>query len=115
MYIDVLIELKTKKLDKTFTYHVPSDLVSFVSIGKRVLVPFGKQKLEGFVLSINKKIDFDYKIKDIINVIDKDVVINEELLELGKYIQKKTMCTLISAYQTMLPSALKAKKRFCCK
>lgn len=112
MYIDVLIELKTKKLDKTFTYHVPSDLVSSVCVGKRVLVPFGKQKLEGFVLSINKKIDFDYKVKDIINVIDREVVINEELLELGKYIQKKTMCTLISAYQTMLPSALKAKKDF---
>ena len=77
MYIDVLIELKTKKLDKTFTYRVPSDLVSSVCVGKRVLVPFGKQKLEGFVLSINKKIDFDYKVKDIINIIDSEVVNNE--------------------------------------
>ena len=40
------------------------------------------------------------------------VVINDEMMELGKYIKKKTLCTLISAYQTMLPSALKAHKDF---
>ena len=37
---------------------------------------------------------------------------DEELLELGKYISKKTLCNLINAYQTMLPSALKAHKDF---
>jgi len=41
------------------------------------------------------------------NIIDD--LLNEELLELGNYISKKTLCNLISAYQTMLPTALKAK------
>ena len=112
MYIDVLVELKAKKLDKTFTYNVPSNLIDKIEIGKRVLVSFGKQVLEGFILSINNSSNFDYELKDIIDVIDDDRIINEEMLELGKYIQKKTLCTLISAYQTMLPSALKAKKNF---
>lgn len=110
MYIDVLVELKAKKLDKTFTYNVPSNLINKIEIGKRVIVPFGKQKLEGFILSINKNEKFEYEIKDIIDIIDEEKIINEEMLELGKYIQKKTLCTLISAYQTMLPTALKAKK-----
>ena len=112
MYINVLVELKAKKLDKTFTYKVPSSLVDNVDIGKRVLVPFGKQKLEGFILSICDESDFSYEIKDIISVIDDDVVINSEMMKLGEYIKKKTLCTLISAYQTMLPSALKAHKDF---
>ena len=112
MYIDVLIELKAKKLDKTFTYSVPSNLVNCVSVGKRVIVPFGRQKLEGFVLSISNSSFFDYEIKDIIDVVDDCVIINSEMLELGKYIKNKTLCTLISAYQTMLPSALKAHKNF---
>jgi len=112
MYIDVLVELKAKKLDKTFTYNVPSILLDKIEVGKRVLVPFGKQRLEGFILSINNNDNFDYEVKDILGVIDEDVIINEEMLGLGKYIQKKTLCTLISAYQTMLPSALKAKRDF---
>ena len=112
MYINVLVELKAKKLDKTFTYSVPSSLVDKIEVGKRVLVPFGKQKLEGFILSICNESDFSYEVKDIISVIDDSVVINNEMMELGKYIKKKTLCTLISAYQTMLPSALKAHKDF---
>lgn len=112
MYIDVLVELKAKKLDKTFTYNVPSNLKNSISVGKRVLVPFGKQKLEGFILSISNIKDFDYEVKDIISVVDEYAVINDEMLSLGKYIKNKTLCTLISAYQTMLPSALKAHKDF---
>lgn len=112
MFIDVLVELKSRKLDKTFTYHVPANFIGDISIGKRVLVPFGKQKLEGFIIDYNCCESFDYDIKDIIEIIDDDVVINDEMMSLGRYIKNKTLCTLISAYQTMLPSALKAHKNF---
>ena len=54
MYVDVLIELNSKNLDKTFIYSVPSFLIDKIKVGKRVLVSFGKQKLEGFIVSINK-------------------------------------------------------------
>ena len=54
MFIDVVVELRAKSLDKTFTYKVPKHLQTDIQIGKRVKVPFGKQKLEGFVLGINK-------------------------------------------------------------
>ena len=112
MYVDVLVELKAKKLDKTFTYNVPSDMIDDIKVGKRVLVPFGRQKLEGFIIGINNNDSFDYDVKNIIQVIDEDVVINDEMMSLGRYIKNKTLCTLISAYQTMLPSALKAHKDF---
>lgn len=106
MVAEVLVELKAKNIDKTFTYLIPSNLN--VKVGIRVLVPFGPQKLEGFVLKITDELP-DYELKEIINIIDEEPVINTEMLELGKYISKKTLCNLISAYQTMLPTALKAK------
>ena len=112
MFIDVIVELKVKTLDKMFTYSVPFNLQDQIKIGKRVSVPFGKQKLEGFILNIKNKINVDYEIKDVIEVIDEEPVLNEELLELGRYISKKTLSTLISSYQTMLPAALKAHKDF---
>lgn len=108
MYIDVLVELKIKKIDQTYTYSVPEELKEQIEIGKRVLVPFNNQKLEGFILNIKDKVDF--KTKDIISVIDENPVLNNELIELGNYISKKTIVNKITAYQTMLPTALKAKK-----
>ena len=112
MYIDVLVELKAKQIDKTFTYLVPNNLKNKVKVGIRVIVPFGKQKLEGFVLNITEKKEIDYEVKEIMDIVDKEPVLNSEMLELGKYISKKTLCNLISAYQTMLPAALKAHKDF---
>ena len=112
MIAEVLVELKLKKVDKTFSYLIPSELSNQINVGIRVLVPFGKQKLEGFVLKVTDKIECDYKLKSIISIIDLKPILNAEMLELGKYLSKKTLATLISCYQTMLPSALKAKKGF---
>lgn len=108
MYVDVLVELKIKKIDQTYTYSVPANLQNEIEIGKRVLVPFNNQKLEGFILNIKNEVDF--KTKNIISVIDENPVLNDELIELGNYISKKTIVNKITAYQTMLPAALKAKK-----
>ena len=89
MTIEVLVELKAKQIDQTFTYHVPKHLEPEIMVGKRVFVPFGKQKLEGFILKINtKQPNIDYELKDIIQVIDERPVINEEMMEIGKFISK---------------------------
>ncbi len=112
MVVEVLVELKAKRIDQTYSYLIPEILKEKVKVGIRVLVPFGRQQLEGFVLKITNNNSQEYELKEIIDIIDEEPVINEEMLELGKYISKKTLSNLISAYQSMLPSALKAKKDF---
>ena len=109
MYASVIVEIGAKNVDKTFTYKIPSDMVDFIKIGSRVKVSFGKQLLEGFVLDIFDNIkDIDYDVKDIIELVDMEPILNKEMLELGREISNYTLCSLISAYQVMLPKALKA-------
>lgn len=107
MQAQVLVELKAKALDKTFTYEIPDELLDQVKVGIRVIVPFSNRKLEGFVLDIGNY-DINYKVKKILSVIDTEPILDEELIELGKYMSKKTLSNLINCYQTMLPKALKA-------
>ena len=109
MYIKVLVELSAFNIDKTFTYHVEDKFIDKIKVGIRVLVPFNNQKLEGFVLKILDDLEDDFDIKDILDVIDSEVILNDELLSLGKWISMDTLSTLISSYQVMLPKALKAK------
>lgn len=110
MIVDVLVELSNRNVDKTFSYSVPSTLKDKIKVGIRVLVPFGKQTLEGFILNIKDTVDEDLELKEIIEVIDDEIILDKELLELGKYISESTLSTLISSYQVMLPKALKAKE-----
>ena len=110
MYADVLVQYGVKSLDHTFTYHIPKELSGIIDKGMKVSVPFGKQNINGFVLKThNKKPSDDFAIKDITKIITKELKLNEELLELGYYIKNRTLCTLISAYQTMLPTSLKVQ------
>ena len=54
MIVGVLVELSNKNIDKIFEYLVPHNLEDKIKVGVRVIVPFGKMTLEGFVLEINR-------------------------------------------------------------
>ena len=109
MLADILVEVVAKTTDKTFTYHIPDGMKA--KEGMRALVPFGRRNIEGFIIRIYDEVELDYEIKDIIQLVDEKPVLNEEMLELGKYISKKTLSPLTLSYQTMLPSGLKAREK----
>lgn len=113
MVCECLVELEHVFIDKTFTYKINKEQLPLLKVGMRVVVPFGKQTLEGFILKIyeNKDVSLENKLKEIISIVDTYPILNEELLTLGKYISKTTLCSLMTSYQAMLPKALKAKKK----
>lgn len=106
----VLVEVMSRTVDKTFSYNIPKELIDDVAVGKRVIVPFGRKQVEGFVLEIVDDITSDYQLKDIISV-NNDIVLTEELLSLGRAVSYSTLAPLISCYQAMLPKALKIKQK----
>ena len=106
----VLVEVMSRTVDKTFSYNIPKELIDDVAVGKRVVVPFGRKQVEGFVLEIVNDITSDYQLKDIISV-NNDIVLTEELLSLGRAMSYSTLAPLISCYQAMLPKALKIKQK----
>ncbi len=109
MYAYCVIEYPVKSLDKAFTYKVPLELEEKLKVGMKVLVPFNNRYVHGIVLKITSEYHEEYELKEIIKIEDEFLVLNKELLLLGKYLQQLTLCNLITAYQTMLPSALKVK------
>lgn len=111
MYADVLVEYNSKSIDKTFTYLVPESLKDKLKMGMKVLVPFGKKLINGFVINIKDDYEKDYSIKAIDSIVDYNLILNKEMLDIGKYLKETTLSTLIAAYQTMLPSSLKVKEQ----
>src|SRR5699024_9975089 len=103
MYASVIVEIGVKSVVKTFNYKIPSEFINNIRVVKRVKVPFGRMKLEGFVLEIKDKVDNDYEIKKIISLVDSEPILNKEMLLMGDFIVESTLCSKISAYQAMLP------------
>ena len=110
MYAEILIEYNNKTIDKTFTYLIPTILRDKIKVGMQVRVPFNKKIINGFVLKIDNDFQSNYSLKEIDSIVLENFVLNKELLQLGKYLKNITLCSLVSAFNTMLPSSLKIEK-----
>ncbi|WP_391558323.1 primosomal protein N' [Robertmurraya sp.] len=108
MIASVIVDVPAKQTDRPFDYRIPEHLEGVITPGMRVVVPFGPRKIQGFVISLQPSSEFE-KLRDIIAPMDIVPVLNEELLQLGDWLSEETLCYRISAYQVMLPAALKAK------
>ncbi|GAJ38697.1 primosomal protein N' [Saccharococcus caldoxylosilyticus] len=104
----VIVDVPSRQTDRPFDYIIPEQWEDILKPGMRVTVPFGPRRLQGFVVGIKSQSEVE-RLKPIEAVLDVTPVLNEELLELGKYLTETTLCFAISAYQAMLPAAMKAK------
>jgi primosomal protein N' (replication factor Y) (superfamily II helicase) len=104
----VIVDVPAKQTDKTFDYLVPDHLENVIVPGVRVNVPFGPRNIQGFVTGLKTESEFK-KLKAIVEPLDLTPVLNKELLSLGDWLTEHTLCYKISAFQVMLPAALKAK------
>ncbi|WP_338452004.1 primosomal protein N' [Niallia oryzisoli] len=104
----VIVDVPAKQTNRPFDYAIPERLKSVLMPGMRVIVPFGPRNIQGFVIDIVAESQFS-KLREIIELMDIEPVLNEELLMLSDWLTEKTLCYKISAFQVMLPPALKAK------
>lgn len=100
MLINVLIEHNSIK--QSFTYKCNET----VEKGCRVRVDFLNRILVGFVEETNVESDLE-NIKSVIEVIDKQPLLNEELMLIADYMSKECLVSKVSCYKTMLPPALR--------
>ena len=68
MIAQVIVDVAAKQTDRVFEYHIPKELTD-VAVGSRVVVPFGRRKVQGFVVGISETTSYTGKLKDSFNLI----------------------------------------------
>lgn len=111
MFAKVAIDVLSNNLKDTFTYHIPEDFESYIQVGSRIAVSFGVRKILGYVVEITEDAEFDGNIKDIEDVLDYSKELQEEQVEIAKFISSDTNCYLSKSLDAMIPSFLKTKFR----
>lgn len=110
LYCDVSLPVP---LDQPFTYSVPEALRRRIQPGCRVTVSFGKRRLTGVVLRChNEKPEFE--LKPVLRLVDPAPVLEEELLELGRWIADYYCAPLGEVLRAMTPlsSEIRQAKRY---
>ena len=109
-YAKVAVEGTVFSFDKEFDYIIPPELECDAAVGCRVTVPFGikNQKRIGFIFDITDSSD-GKRLKKIINLIDSEPLLNNEMIELARWIKDRTFCTFYEAAKAMLPTGINNK------
>ncbi|MBQ0064223.1 MAG: primosomal protein N' [Firmicutes bacterium] len=101
-FVEVYIEHNTLALNQTFTYACSQN----IQVGCRVKVSFGNKECIGFVQSIHSQSELK-NIKEVIEVLDQEPLLNEELMQLADYMSHYYVASQISCLKMMLPPALR--------
>ena len=101
-YIDVAVALP---VFGTFTYRVPENLQNDVSTGKRVLVPFGRRRVTGYVLGPGKSCGHT-EIKFVQEVLDHRPLFPATLIPFFNWISAYYLHPIGEVIKSALPGGL---------
>lgn len=107
-YAEIIVDVPLSKMDQHFDYIIPDSLRSKIVVGSRVLVPFGRRKVEGYVIRIKSSSQVDH-LRSVSEVLDAFPPLSEELITLGKFMSDRYLAPLFSALQVMVPASLRSK------
>lgn len=105
IYADVVVDISEEKLDKTFQYEIPKELLGQIEIGKKVRIPFGNggRELTGYVLGISGEPKIEpSRIKPIKAVEEQGMEIESRLISLAGWIAENYGSTMNQALKTVL-------------
>lgn len=113
-YANVIIDISHEKVDRTFQYRVPQDLLELVAVGDLVSVPFGSGNTlrKGYVVGLSNTAVFDTdKTKNIAGVVTDGVSVQSQLIKLAWWMRSTYGSTMNQALKTVLPVKQKMKPK----
>ena len=121
-YVLVAINLPVKNLFRQFIYRLPETLLQ-VGEGWRVVVPFGPQKVEGFVVRAfsreeaaavlqKENPEFSFAgVKEVSAALGTRPWFNDEMLLIAKWLAKYFLCSLAESMRLFIPGKTSIRRK----
>ena len=84
-FVEVLLDLP---VDRSFTYQIPDGMEEKARIGHRVVVPFARREMTGYVVETLDEVEATYTIKEIKRVIDDTPLYNTQTIALAEWMSR---------------------------
>lgn len=116
IYADIIIDISSDKLDRSFQYCVPAHLEQEIKLGMVVSIPFGNsnQLRKGYVTGLSKEAKVDPSIlKEIAGCCSAEETTESRLIALAAWMKENYGSTMIQALKTVLPikEKIRAKEK----
>ncbi|MDR0426579.1 MAG: primosomal protein N' [Clostridiales bacterium] len=105
MIAEVIVDISTAEVDRVFDYRLPDTLK--VGLGQRVLAPFGRMTVEGFIIALKETSEIPDKLKDIIEPLDDYAVVSTELLGLLDFMTAQYHLRKVDVLRLFIPAEMR--------
>lgn len=112
LYAEIIVDNNSTQTDILYTYRIPIEFQDNLKIGMRVIVPFGmgNMLLQGLVIKMKNTISFNKnKLKDIVEIVDKEPILSSNLIELGLWMRREYLAQYIEVFKTIMPTGITKK------
>lgn len=108
LYAEVAVPVRVLR---TFTYRLPAALAEEARVGARLLVPFGRQVLTGYVVALHDELDAaaeldEGELKDAEELLDVEPLLTPEVLEITRWIADYYAAPWGEVLKAALPAGL---------
>ncbi|WP_313990998.1 primosomal protein N' [uncultured Selenomonas sp.] len=102
---DVYVNIPVKSIARAFTYRVPDELMQ-LDAGWRVFVPFGRVRVEGFVIcvrSYDPARDGAHELRSVIGAVDEEAWFSPVLLAAAQELADFYLCSAAEMMRLFMP------------
>ncbi|MGA8207747.1 MAG: primosomal protein N' [Candidatus Dormiibacterota bacterium] len=92
-----------------YDYSVPDELAGQIRLGQRVVVPFGRRRVFGFVVELPEESAID-GLRPLERIRDEDPLLLPHQISLAQWIATYYLCPLPEVLRAMIPPALRTGK-----
>jgi len=108
MQIYAQIAVNVPSVAGVFDYAISEDLAGEVGVGQLVIVPFGRQRVQGVILRFVDRPSVA-ETKDVLEILDSDPVLTSTQIALAEWMAEATLSPLAAIVSLMVPTGLGQK------
>ena len=101
---DVCVNVPIKNINQTFSYSVPDEL-NHIGVGWRVMVPLGRQTVDGFIMRVCDcdPAQFKFELKPIESAVDDEAWFTPPMILAAQWLANFYLCPLSQTMTLFMP------------
>lgn len=99
------VAVNIPQLSGCYDYSIPEDALELVKVGSLVTVPFGRQLVQGIVVSLHETPSVS-DTKPLASILEKEPVVTHDQIELARWMALENLSSLSACLELMLPPGL---------
>lgn len=101
-FAEVIVDIPVHAVNRVFHYSIPEALTEHVTVGRRVLVPFGGRRVDGYIVGFSP-VTSATRVRPLLKVRGEQTYFGREGLALARWLAERYLALEVEALRCLAP------------